>query len=55
MDEIGNMRKQKQTFCHIKYNDENNQAFEIQKQMIYKLEKDGFEVESHLNQEFVEF
>ena len=55
MDEIRNMRKQKQTFCHIKYNDENNQASEIQKQMIYKLEKDGFEVESHLNQEFVEF
>ena len=48
MDEIGNMRKQKQTFCHIKYNDENNQASEIQKQMIYKLE-------SHLNEEFVEF
>jgi len=52
MDEIGNMRKQKQTFCHIKYNDENNQASKRQKQMIYKLEKDGFEVESHLNQEF---
>jgi len=35
-----------------KYNDENNQPSERQKQMIYKLEKDGFEVESHLNQEF---
>jgi len=42
MDKIGNIRKQKPTFCHIIYNDENNQASERQKQMIYKLEKDGF-------------